>query len=130
MRTSIFQCHGPVAPTAVPTLFFAALLAVTGQLGCAARPMHATLPAESGECAASTLSASELTPHTWTDGPWVGSSKADVMRVRGLPDERRDDLWLYRGSPAQGALEVLRFSGPRVVSVSQLLGGPVCRLDS
>jgi hypothetical protein len=52
-----------------------------------------------------------------------------IVRLHGLPDERRDNLWLYRSSPTPGALEVLRFAGPRVVSVSVLpaaYDAPLC----
>jgi hypothetical protein len=128
MTNSMPQDLSVYSPTA-RTFVFAAFVAVLGQLGCAARSTRAALPAGSAQCAGSMRSASQLTPGTRTDGPWVGSSKSDVVRVRGLPDERRDDLWLYRASPAPGALEILRFSGPRVVSVSRLRGSPTCGLD-
>jgi hypothetical protein len=106
-----------------------ALFASVFAFGCA---QHATVAPETEvhRCVGPGWASARIAPHVRTEGAWIGADASQVVHLRGKPDERREHLWLYRSSPAPGALEVLRFSGPRVVSVSVLPGAdphPLCR---
>jgi hypothetical protein len=106
-----------------------ASLVVLCQAGCAVQPTPARASLAVGSCTPTERSASQLTRLTRTDGEWVGASKTDVVRLRGRPDERRQDLWFYGAPGGAGAAEVLRFSGPRVVSVTAVPAAGDCALD-
>jgi hypothetical protein len=107
------------------------ILTLTSVAGCAA---HAAAgpPAEVSICVEPAWASAGIAPQVRTDGAWIGALASQVVHLRGRPDERRDNLWIYRSSPSPGTLEVLRFSGPRVSSVTLLPGAderPLCGSD-
>lgn len=113
-------------------LALTALFASVFAFGCA---QHAAVAPETEvrRCVEPGWASARIAPQVRTEGAWIGADASQVVHLRGKPDERRENLWLYRSSPAPGALEVLRFSGPRVVSVSVLPGAdahPLCRSAS
>jgi len=111
----------------------AALLTTFSTFGCA-RQAPRDPSTEVRMCVDPAASGSSgITPQVRTDGAWIGASASQVIHLRGKPDERRGSLWLYQASPSPGTMEVLRFSGARVVSVSVLPGAdaaPLCASDS
>jgi hypothetical protein len=125
------QCRAPFVLNQRPALGLLFILSAL-MVGCGQRPAAAP-STEVRICVEPHWWSSAITPHVRTRGPWIDAEASEVVHLRGRPDERRGNLWFYRESPAPGALEVFRFAGPRVVSVSVLPGAdsqPLCGTES